>query len=85
MRPKQQQKARHDDLFRARLDQVINMKHALAVLAVKPRMGNAEVLEALYPLFLKRGRPECLRHYQVPYHRGARPSPLSRRQDDYHN
>jgi len=35
MRPKQQQKARHDDLFRARLDQIINLKHALAVLADK--------------------------------------------------
>ncbi len=33
MRPKQQQKARHDDLFRARLDQIINMKHELSVLA----------------------------------------------------
>ena len=33
MRPKQQQEARHDDLFRARLDQIINMKHALVVLA----------------------------------------------------
>ena len=35
MRPKQQQKARHDDLFRARLDQIINLKHALVVLADK--------------------------------------------------
>jgi len=35
MRPKQQQKARHDDLFRARLDQIINMKHELVVLADK--------------------------------------------------
>ncbi len=35
MRPKQQQKARCDDLFRARLDQIINMKHALVVLADK--------------------------------------------------
>ena len=33
MRPKQQQKARHDDLFRARLDQIINMKHELVVKA----------------------------------------------------
>ena len=33
MRPKQQQRARHDDLFRARLDQIINMKPALVVLA----------------------------------------------------
>ncbi len=35
MRPKQQQKARHDDLFRARLDQIINMRHELVVLAGK--------------------------------------------------
>jgi len=35
MRPKQQPKARHDDLFRARLDQIINMKHELVVLADK--------------------------------------------------
>jgi IS5 family transposase len=33
MRPKQQPKARHDDLFRARLDQIINMRHELVVLA----------------------------------------------------
>jgi len=31
-------------------------REALCV-AVKPRMGNVEVLEALYPLFLKHGRP----------------------------
>ncbi len=35
MRPKQTPKARHDDLFRARLDQIINMKHELVVLADK--------------------------------------------------
>ena len=35
MRPKQQHKARHDDLFRSRLDQIINMKHPLVVLAGK--------------------------------------------------
>ena len=35
MRPKQPQKARHEDLFRARLDQSINMKHALVALADK--------------------------------------------------
>ena len=35
MRPKQQQKARYDDLFRARLDQIINMRHELVVLAGK--------------------------------------------------
>ncbi len=35
MRPKQQPKARHDDLFRARLDQIINLRHELVVLADK--------------------------------------------------
>jgi IS5 family transposase len=35
MRPKQQPKARYDDLFRARLDQIVNMKHELVVLAGK--------------------------------------------------
>ena len=35
MRPKQPPRARHDDLFRARLDQIINMKHELVVLADK--------------------------------------------------
>jgi IS5 family transposase len=35
MRPKQQPKARHDDLFRARLDQIINMRHELVILADK--------------------------------------------------
>ena len=33
MRPKQQPKARHDDLFRSRLDQIINLKHELVALA----------------------------------------------------
>ncbi len=35
MRPKQQKKASHDDLFKARLDQIINMKHELVALAEK--------------------------------------------------
>jgi len=34
-------------------------REALCV-AVKPRKGNAEVLEALYPLYLKHGRPEFI-------------------------
>jgi hypothetical protein len=35
MRPKQQKKADHDDLFKARLDQIINMRHELVTLADK--------------------------------------------------
>jgi len=55
MRPKQQQKARHDDLFRARLDQIINMKHELVVLADK--IDWAWLDEALADCFSDKGRP----------------------------
>ncbi len=55
MRPKQQQKARHDDLFRARLDQIINMKHALVVLA--DRIDWAWLDERLAESFSDQGRP----------------------------
>ena len=55
MRPKQQQKARHDDLFRARLDQIINMRHELVVLADKIDWAwlDAELAES----FSDQGRP----------------------------
>ncbi len=55
MRPKQQHKARHDDLFRARLDQIINMKHELVVLAGKIDWAwlDAELAES----FSDQGRP----------------------------
>ena len=55
MRPKQQPKARHDDLFRARLDQIINMRHELVVLADKIDWAwlDAELAES----FSDRGRP----------------------------
>ncbi len=55
MRPKQQQKARHDDLFRARLDQIINMKHPLVVLADK--IDWAWLDEQLAENFSDQGRP----------------------------
>ncbi len=55
MRPKQQQRARHDDLFRARLDQIINMKHELVVLADK--IDWAWLDEALADCFSDKGRP----------------------------
>lgn len=35
-------------------------REALAV-TVKPKMGSADVLEALYPLILKRGKPDFIR------------------------
>jgi IS5 family transposase len=55
MRPKQQQKARHDDLFRARLDQIINMRHELVALAGKIDWTwlDAELAES----FSDQGRP----------------------------
>ncbi len=55
MRPKQQQKARHDDLFRARLDQIINMKHELVVLADKIEWAWLD--EQLAESFSDQGRP----------------------------
>jgi IS5 family transposase len=55
MRPKQQHKARHDDLFRARLDQIINMKHELVVLADK--IGGSWLDAELAESFSDQGRP----------------------------
>ncbi len=55
MRPKQQHKARHDDLFRARLDQIINLKHALVVLA--DRIDWAWLDAELADCFSDQGRP----------------------------
>ncbi len=55
MRPKQQHKARHDDLFRARLDQIINMKHALVALADK--IDWAWLDEQVAENFSDQGRP----------------------------
>ncbi len=55
MRPKQQVKARHDDLFRARLDQIINMKHELVALA--DRIDWAWLDGQLADCFSDQGRP----------------------------
>jgi len=55
MRPKQQHKARHDDLFRSRLDQIINMKHPLVVLAGK--VDWAWLDDQLAGSFSDQGRP----------------------------
>ncbi len=55
MGPKQQQKARHDDLFRARLDRIINMRHELVVLADK--IDWAWLDEQLADCFSDQGRP----------------------------
>jgi IS5 family transposase len=55
MRPKQPRKADHDDLFRARLDQIINMRHELVLLAEKIDWAWLDV--ELAGCFSDRGRP----------------------------
>ena len=60
----------HDKLANGRPYKMLTVldeytREALCV-AVKPRMGNAEVLEALSPLFLKHGRPEFIRSDNGP-------------------
>jgi len=55
MRPKKPGKADHDDLFRARLDQIINMKHELVLLADKIDWDWLD--EELAPCFSDWGRP----------------------------
>jgi transposase, IS5 family len=55
MRPKQHKTSGSNDLFRARLDQIINLKHELAQLAGKIDWGfiDAEIA----PLYSENGRP----------------------------
>ena len=55
MRPKKQKPVRQDELFRARLDQIINMKHELVVLAQKLDWDWIDA--ELAPLFSDQGRP----------------------------
>lgn len=55
MRPKKQDKGRQDDLFRARLDQIINMRHELVVLANKIDWNWID--GELAPYFSDCGRP----------------------------
>ena len=55
MRPKKPKEVRQDELFRARLDQIINMKHELVVLA--DRLDWNWIDAELAPLFSDQGRP----------------------------
>ena len=63
MRPKQQKKADHDDLFKSRLDQIINMKHELVALA--DRIDWAWLDEQLAAYFSGEGRSVHPAH-QIP-------------------
>ena len=55
MRPKQYQATRQGDLFRARLDQIINMKHELVQLSSK--IDWAWIDGEIAPLYSDKGRP----------------------------
>ena len=55
MRPKQPPKADHDDLFRARLDSIINMRHELVLLA--DRIDWDWIDAQLADRFAEAGRP----------------------------
>ena len=55
MRPKQQQRADHNDLFKARLDQIINMRHELVILANK--IDWTWLDQQIAPYFSEHGRP----------------------------
>lgn len=55
MRPRKPGKADHDDLFRARLDQIINMRHELVLLADKIDWDWLD--EQVAPYFSDHGRP----------------------------
>jgi len=55
MRPRKPKKADHDDLFKARLDQTINMRHELVQLA--DRIDWDFIDEQLAPSFADHGRP----------------------------
>ena len=55
MRPKQHKTTGSNDLFRARLDQIINLKHELAQLAAKVDWGFID--GEIAPLYSDKGRP----------------------------
>ena len=55
MRPKKHETTRSGDLFRARLDQIINLKHELAQLAEKVDWDWID--GEIAPLYSENGRP----------------------------
>jgi IS5 family transposase len=63
MRPKEPAKADHDDLFRARLDQIINMRHELVRLA--DRIDWDWTDEELADCFSDQGRPAELVRFMI--------------------
>ena len=55
MRPKKHEATREGDLFQARLDQIINMKHELVQLGGK--IDWAWIDREIAPLYCDKGRP----------------------------
>src|SRR5215467_6370594 len=63
MRPKQREAAKSDDLFRARLEQIINMKHELVQLAGK--IDWAWIDSQITPLYSANGRPAIETRFMI--------------------
>jgi IS5 family transposase len=63
MRPKQQETTGSGDLFRARLDQIINMDHELARLARE--VDWSWIDEEVAPLFSEKGRPGLATRFMI--------------------
>src|SRR5262245_33434538 len=61
MRPKKNETTGSSDLFRARLDQIINMRHELAQLASKIEFIDGEIA----PLYSDSGRPGIATRFVV--------------------
>ena len=72
----------HDKLSNGRPYKMLTVldeytREALCV-EVAPKMGSADVLEALYPLLLKRGKPEYKNFYFWGVHVSTQDSLISR-------
>ena len=63
MRPKQREKSRSDDLFRARLEQIIDMKHELVQLAGK--IDWTWIDSQITPLYSANGRPATETRFMI--------------------
>jgi IS5 family transposase len=63
MRPKKQETTGEGDLFRARLDQIINMEHALVELA--GRLDWEHLDEEIAPLYSDKGRPAIATRFVI--------------------
>src|SRR5262249_11338268 len=63
MRPKQRETSKSDDLFRARLDQIINPRHELVRLAAE--IDWAWIDGPIAPLYSEHGRPAVPTRFMI--------------------